>query len=78
MKNDFRTQRERFTRFNQWEEEQRKSVSTVKKLDEFLMLFNLAGYMKEAEVRKEQDLHLENWIMVQARLMGISRGRIGH
>ena len=76
MKNDFRTKRMKFSRFNQWEEEQRKSVSTAKKLHEFLVLFNLADFMKEAEVRKQQDLHLENLVMVQARLMRKGVGRM--
>ena len=74
MKNEILKFRDNLSRYNQWEDEQRSSLSKSEKLQEFLMLFNLVEYMSVKEVKRQQKRHLENLVEMQVRLMAVGRG----
>ena len=73
MKNEILKLRDKLSKYNQWEEEQRGSLSQSEKLQEFLILFNLAGYMSAKEVKRQQKRHLENLVAMQTRLNSVKR-----
>jgi hypothetical protein len=67
MKNELLDYRRRLSNYNRWEKMQQNTLSANQKLREFLILFNLADYMEESEIRKQQKLHLENLVAMQKR-----------
>ncbi len=73
MKNEILKFRDNLSRYNQWEDEQRSSLSKSEKLQEFLMLFNLVEYMSVKEVKRQQKRHLENLVEMQVRLKSAGR-----
>ena len=73
MKNEILEYRNKLSKYNQWENEHRSSLSKSEKLQEFLILFNLARYMSAKEVKRQQKLHLENLVEMQTRLGSAER-----
>ena len=68
MKNEILTYRQKLSNFNQWKNELNRSRSVDQKLQEFLILFNLANYLDKSDIKKWQKNHLNNLIAIQKRL----------
>ena len=71
MKNEILEYRNKLSKYNQWENEHRSSLSKSEKLQEFLILFNLAEHIPAKEVMRQQKHHLENLVAMQARLIAV-------
>jgi hypothetical protein len=68
MKNDLKSYRRRLEKFNRWEAVNIRSKSSSALLDEFSILFSLAGQLPADVIEKSRQMHLNNLIAMQERI----------
>jgi hypothetical protein len=61
------------SRFNQWETEYLQSLHPTRRLEQFLILFELGQSYNDQERSKMHDEHLKSLVEMQRKLKGIHR-----
>jgi len=70
MKSEIIAYRERLERYNLWEKEQIKNRTEEEKLQQFEILYNLLwDQFSDIEIENARQIHLNNLISVQKKLM---------
>jgi hypothetical protein len=69
MKPDYRKYLQGVSAYNRWETTNRRNLTARKRLDQFLVLYDLNRYCSAAQKERFQREHLEGLVEVQKRLM---------
>jgi hypothetical protein len=68
MNNQFQMLRTKMEKYNSWEAENRLSLSAIKRLEQFVMLYDLGKMHDEKIVRQMNEEHLNSILEITHRL----------
>ncbi|MCK4715369.1 MAG: hypothetical protein KAT54_01050 [Candidatus Marinimicrobia bacterium] len=69
MKPDYRKYLQRVSAYNRWETTNRRNLTARKRLDQFLVLYDLNRYFSAAQKERFHREHLEGLIEIQKLLV---------
>jgi hypothetical protein len=72
MKNKYKSLRTRMSRFNQWETEYLRGLHPARRLEQFVILFELAQSYDDQEKAKMHEEHLRGLVETQKRLKRVN------
>jgi hypothetical protein len=70
MQNKYEMLRKKMARFNEWEATNRKTLTTEKRLEQFLALYELGSVSGEETIKRAHEEHLKGIIETNKRLRG--------
>ena len=73
MKNQYKSLRTRMSRYNQWETEYLRNLHPARRLEQFIVLFELAQLYGDQEKSKMHEEHLRGLVETQKRLKRVHR-----
>ena len=71
MDRRFSTLRKRMERFNEWEAENRRGLTKIQRLEQFLVLYDLGKMYDDVILNKMNEEHLNALIRTGERFRGI-------